>query len=137
MPRCAAASLPAASLIAIAGMLAALAPLPGAAQVHRNFPQKALRGSIEFGPPPDMHLNGQAAQLAPGGRIHGLDNMLKMSGALVGYKFDVDYTIESTGLIYEIWLLTPDEVAVSPWPRNPTQQATWVFDPIAQGWTIP
>jgi hypothetical protein len=137
MPRCAAASRSTATLIALAATLAALAPLPAAAQVQRNFPQKALRGVIEFGPPPDIHLNGQPARLAPGMRVHGMDNMLKMSGALIGSKFVVDYTVEGTGLIYEIWLLTPTEAAVQPWPQTPVQQATWGFDPIAQRWQIP
>jgi hypothetical protein len=132
MTRCVAASLSAAALFA----LAAAAP-PAAAQVHRNFPQKALRGAIAFETPPAIQLNGNEARMSPGVRIHGMDNMLKMSGSLAGTKYVVDYTVEALGLVSEIWLLTPDEAAVRPWPTTPAQAANWHFDPIAQAWTIP
>ena len=129
MPRCAS------SLFAAA--LACAALLPAAAEA-RNFPKTALRGSIAFGAnPPAISLNGSDALLAPGARIHGLDNMLKMTGALAGQKYVVDYTVESTGLVFEVWLLTPDEIAVHPWPTTPAQDAAWAFDPVAQAWTLP
>ena len=134
MPRCAVASLTAAALIACC----ALASMPAAAQVHRHFPKTALRGTIGFGGnPPAIQLNGGNALLAPGARIHGMDNMLKMTGALEGQKYFVDYTLESNGMVYEVWLLTADEVKVSPWPTTPVQAATWVFDPVANAWAIP
>ena len=133
MPRCVAASL-AAVLIASA----ALASMPAAAQVQRHFPKTALRGSVAFGSnPPAVQLNGNDALLAPGARIHGMDNMLAMSGALAGQRYVVDYTLETNGLVYEVWLLTPDEAKVSPWPTTPAQAATWVFDPVANVWAIP
>jgi len=129
MPRCAARLLAAA--------LACAALLPAAAQA-RTFPKTALRGAITFGAnPPAIALNGSPALLAPGARIHGLDNMLKMTGALAGQKYVVDYTVESTGLVYEVWLLTPDEIAVGPWPTTPAQAAAWAFDPVAQVWIKP
>ncbi len=134
MPRCAAASFAAAVLIASA----TLASTSADAQVHRNFPKTALRGAIAFGSaPPAIQLNGNDALLAPGVRIHGMDNMLKMTAALEGQKYVVDYSMEATGMVHEVWLLTPDEVKVSPWPTTPVQAATWVFDPIANTWTIP
>ncbi len=132
MNRCVAATLSAAALLALAA-----AATPASAQVHRNFPQKALRGAVLFETPPHIQLNGTEVLMSPGVRIHGMDNMLKMSGALEGTKYVVDYTVESLGLVSEIWLLTPDEVKVRPWPASPAQAASWVFDPIAQTWTIP
>jgi hypothetical protein len=139
MNRCVATSRARAMLSGLALAAAAattlLASTPAAAQVHRNFPQNALRGVVTFGTPPDAQLNGKPARLAPGARIHGLDNMLLMSGNLIGSKFTVDYTLESNGLLYEIWLLRADEAAVQPWPETPQQAASWKFDPIAQAWT--
>jgi len=133
MTRCAVPSV-AALLVA----LAATAP-PADAQVNRVFPPTALRGSIAFGDsPPLITLNGQPAQLSPGSRIHGMDNMLKMTGALVGQKYMVDYTTEpASGLVQEVWLLTTAEAGVLPWPQTLKQAATWRFDPVAQTWTIP
>src|ERR1700740_2342480 len=98
MPRCVAAVLTAASIAC-----AALASLPAAAQTQRHFPKTALRGSLIFGDNPHaVVLNNNLAQLAPGARVHGMDNMLKMTGALAGQKYIVDYTLESTGLVYEV-----------------------------------
>ena len=129
MPRCATALL--------AATLACAALLPAAAEA-RNFPKTALRGTIAFGTnPPAISLNGSGALLAPGARIHGMDNMLKMTGALAGQRYVVDYTVESTGLVFEVWLLTTDEVAVNPWPTTPAQAAAWRFDPVAQVWIKP
>lgn len=130
MNRCVAASLAAAVLACTA-----LVATPADA---RNFPKTALRGIVTFGSnPPNILLNGNDALLAPGARIHGMDNMLKMTGALEGQKYVIDYTVESTGLVYEVWLLTPAEAAVTPWPTTPVQAASWAFDPVAQSWTIP
>ena len=134
MNRCAQLSL----ALAFVGTLAALAPAPAAAQtVQRNFPKTALRGTIAFNTPPVIALNGVVAHMATGYRIHGMNNMIVMSAQLVGLNAIVDYTIDVQGQVYEVWILTPTEIAKQPWPANPTQAATWTFDPIAQTWTTP
>ena len=135
MNRCAQLSL----ALALAGTFAAFAPAPAAAQgtLQRNFPPTALRGSIAFGTPPAITLNGNAAVLAPAARIHGFNNLLVMSGALVNTNATVDYTTDLQGNVYEIWLLTATESAKQPWPTTPAQAAAWTFDPVAQAWTKP
>jgi len=120
---------------ALAVLAAGLVPLHAAAQVHRNFPQNALRGTVAFGQPPEAVLNGDATRLAPGARIHGPDNMIVMSGTLMGQKYTVNYTTEPGGMLFEIWILRAEEAAVRPWPQTPQQATTWSFDPIAQIWT--
>ncbi len=110
---------------------------PAAAQVQRNFPQNALRGNVEFTDPPDITLNRKTARLAPGVRIRGLDNMLQMSGALAGQRATVNYTVEDGGLINNIWILRPEELAMKPWPTTMDQAQAWTFDPVAQTWTKP
>ena len=139
MNRCVATSRPRAMLPAFAFALAAattsLAPLPAAAQAHRNFPQTALRGVVAFVSPSDATLNNKPIRLAPGARIHGPDNMLVMSGTLLGQRFPVNYTLESNGMLYEVWLLSKDEAAVEPWPQTPQQAGAWSFDYAAQRWT--
>jgi hypothetical protein len=138
MTRCAHPARPRAAAAAVAAtvlLLAASAVTPAIAQVHRNFPQNALRGTVAFGQPPEARLNGQATRLAPGGRVHGLDNMLVMSGTLIGQSFTVDYTTESNGMLFEVWVLRPAEIDVQPWPRTSQQAAAWHFDPVAQAWS--
>ena len=142
MNRCVATSrsramLPALALALAAALTTSLAPVSAVAQVHRLFPQGALRGTIAFTSPTDATLNGKPIRFAPGGRIHGLDNMLVMSGALIGQRLTANYTLESGGMLYEIWLLTAQESAVEPWPQTPQQAAAWSFDYMAQTWTKP
>ena len=111
--------------------------MPASAQVQRNFPQNALRGTIAFGLPPQILVNGNAAQLAPGSRIRGLDNLLVMSAAVVNLKATVNYTVDAAGAVKDVWLLRPEEIAMSPWPTTLLQAQTWQFDPAAQTWTKP
>ncbi|MBE7420595.1 MAG: hypothetical protein HS128_23105 [Ideonella sp.] len=104
--------------------------------VKRNFPANALRGGIAFGQPPEVVLNGQPTRLSPGARIHGLNNMLVMSGALVGGSAVVNYVVDSLGLVQEVWILTDAERARQPWPTTAQEAKTWSFDPITQVWTV-
>ena len=129
MPRC---------VLLAAALTAALAlALPAAAQVQRNFPATALRGTLEVTQPPEVLLNGAPARLAPGARIRGTDNLLQMSGRLLGQRYVVDYTLDIGGLVMDVWLLTPQEAARQPWPTTPAQAAAWRFDPLAQTWSRP
>jgi hypothetical protein len=124
MYRCASAALAAFVLVA-----------PACAQsVQRNFPADALRGTLVVTAPPEVTLNGQAARLAPGARIRGQNNMLEMSGSLVGISLVVNYTADTSGLVKDVWILTPDETR-RPWPTSLEEAQAWVFDPIAQVWS--
>jgi hypothetical protein len=138
MNRCVATSRLRATLPALAFALAAatttLLPASAIAQAHRNFPQTALRGVIAFTSPSDATLNTKPIRLAPGARIHGVDNMLVMSGTLAGQRFAANYTLEPNGMLYEIWLLSKEEAKVEPWPQTPQQAAAWSFDYAAQKW---
>lgn len=118
-------------------MLAAVLALPSAAQVQRNFTNKALRGELVFGTPPQVNLNGKPARLAPGARIRDQNNRLLMPATLVGGKAVVNYTTELEGMLLDVWLLTPAEIARQPWPRTEKQAQTWAFDDNAQTWTKP
>jgi hypothetical protein len=111
--------------------------LPVLAQAPRNFPANALRGEVAFALPPELLLNGQPARLAPGARIRGADNMLVMSGALAGQRAVVNFTLDTQGLILDLWLLRADERSKQPWPASPQQAAAWQFDPVAQTWSKP
>ena len=118
-------------------VLAAVCATAAFSQVQRNFPQNALRGEIVVVEPPEILLNGRAARLAPGARIRGIDNMLAMSGALVGARLPVNYTVEINGLVKDVWVLRTDEAANKPWPATPQETQSWRFDPAAQSWSKP
>lgn len=77
----------------------------------RNFPTNALRGKLVVQQPPEVLLDGKTDRLSPGSRIRGTNNMLVMSGALVGQSLVVNYVRENTGLIHEVWILTSAEAA--------------------------
>lgn len=122
-------------------LLAAIAAFalvaPAAAQLQRNFPATALRGSIVLGQDADLRLNGRSAQFAPGVRIRDQSNMLQVTGALVGQKLRVNYTIDISGLVKDVWILRPEEEAMWPWPTTLEQAQAWSFDQNAQTWTKP
>jgi hypothetical protein len=105
--------------------------------VQRNFPATALRGEITFGQPPEVLVNGLPARLAPGIRIRGLNNLLVMSGTLIGQKAVVNYTVDPLGLVLDVWILTDTERAKQPWPTTAKEAQSWAFDPIAQVWKKP
>ncbi|MGQ0598470.1 hypothetical protein [Aquabacterium sp.] len=100
------------------------------------IPMQSLRGEILFGQPPEVALNGKAARLAPGARIRDLDNRLVLSGNLVGQKYKVNYTVDTLGLLMNVWILKADEAAKL-WPTTPTEAATWIWDPVSQTWSKP
>ncbi len=135
MNRCAQLSL--AFALALAGTLAALAPAPATAQaLQRRFPQNSLRGTVVFGVPPVITMNGTVTRMAVGYRIHAVNNLLVMSGELVGGTATVDYTTDVEGHVIEIWILSTTEVAKL-WPTAREQAAAWSFDQITQTWTKP
>lgn len=110
---------------------------PALAQMQRNFPQNALRGELAVTIAPEIVLNGKPARLSPGSRIRAQDNMMVMSGALGGSRMVVNYTVDPSGLVHDVWILRPDEAAKKPWPTTREQASTWTFDPAAQAWTRP
>jgi hypothetical protein len=103
--------------------------------VNRNFAPNVLRGEVLFGHPPEVQLNGNNVRTAPGIRIRNEHNLLVMSQTLIGKKYLVNYALEeSTGLIRDIWILNPKEIANEPWPRTSEESKTWQFDSAAQRW---
>jgi hypothetical protein len=125
------------AMLAATALSVGLGAAPAAAQVPRPFPASALRGELVVLQPPEVALNGRAARLAPGARIRGDNNLLQLSGALVNQRHTVNYTVDPSGLLLDVWILTPAERARQPWPTTPEQAAAWTFDPSAQFWSRP
>lgn len=105
-------------------------------QLARKFPKTALRGELVLTRPPAVTLNGKDARLAPGARIRGENNMLIMWGAAVGRKLPVIYTLDTYGLLMDVWVLRPDEKAAR-WPKTTEEAAKWVYNPLSQTWSKP
>ncbi len=120
-----------------ATLLAIVLSAPSVAQVQRQFPSTALRGQVVFGQPPHVALNGEAKQLAPGARIRAQNNMIVLSGSLIGSTEVVHYTIDPQGQLKDVWILRPEELANLPWPSTPSEAQAWSFDAVAQRWIKP
>ncbi len=78
-------------------------------QTVRPFPPTAQRGVFIVTQPPDIILNDKADRLSPGARIRGANNMLVMSGELVGQRLLVNFVREPNGMVHEVWILTETE----------------------------
>jgi hypothetical protein len=63
---------------------------------------------------PEVLINGKPARLAPGARIRGSNNLLATPISLFGQKLPVRYTLDTYGLVLDVWVLTPEEQAVRP-----------------------
>jgi hypothetical protein len=82
----------------------------------RPFPPKAQRGVMQIIQPPEMVLNGKADRLSPGAHIRDANNMMVMSGALMGQSVIVNFVREPNGMVHEVWILTAEEAALQPGP---------------------
>jgi hypothetical protein len=78
-------------------------------ELTRQFPPAAKRATLEVTQPPYALLNGQSAQLSPGARIKGPNNLLVLSGSLVGQPVLVNYLRDTQGMIHEVWILNEQE----------------------------
>ena len=83
----------------------------------RPFPANVQRGTMVVVAPPVIQLNGKADRLSPGSRIRGVNNMLILSGALIGQNLLVNFVRNPTGEVHEVWVLTEAEAAL----KLPTQ----------------
>jgi hypothetical protein len=89
--------------------LLVLANISYAQIAPRNFPANALRGTLQVTAPPEVAMDGKAARLAPGARIYDRQNLLALSGSLVGQELLVNYTRDTVGNVQLVWILTAEE----------------------------
>ena len=88
---------------------ALLAGIASAQGMQREAPKDVVLGQLVVTAPPEVTLDGKPDRLSPGARIRDLNNMLVLSGGIVGKNLPVVYRRDGTGLVHEVWLLTPDE----------------------------
>jgi hypothetical protein len=126
------------TMIRCALFAAALVCTAAQAQTHRPFPADALRGEMQVQVAPELLMNGKPARLAPGSRIRNETNFLVTPGEMtVRGKLVVHYTQESDGLVKDVWVLNPAELANKRWPKSRAEAAAWRFDAATQTWIKP
>ena len=96
-------------LLATAIGIAALSTSAWAQFSTRPFPPNTVRGAMVITNPPELVMNGKAERLSPGARIRGANNMLVMSGSIVGQNLLVNFVREPNGMVHEVWILTEAE----------------------------
>ncbi|MES2936932.1 MAG: hypothetical protein V4864_04575 [Pseudomonadota bacterium] len=79
--------------------------------VERSVPADVKPGILAV---QDMNgtitIDGKADRFTPGVRVHDVNNMLLLSGSLIGRNVYTVYRRESTtGQVHEVWLLTAQE----------------------------
>ncbi len=77
--------------------------------MRRDVPADVKLGRLVVTQPPDATLDGKPDRLSPGARIRNTNNLLLLSGSVVGQELSVVYRRDAAGLIHEAWVLTPAE----------------------------
>ena len=93
-------------------LLVGTALLAGAAfaqGIRREAPKDVVLGQLVVTTPPLVTMDGKPDRLSPGSRIRDLNNMLVLSGGLVGKRLPVVYRRDTSGLVHEVWILTDAE----------------------------
>lgn len=90
-------------------LVAALAAPALQAQVIRTAPADVKPARLVVTAPPQVTLDGQPDRLSPGARIRGTNNVVVLSGSVVGQALPVVYRRDAAGLVHEVWVLTEDE----------------------------
>lgn len=96
----------------ISALAALLISLPLSAQAQsgtRDFPAKALRGTLVVVQPPNVTMDGRETRLSPGARIHNTNNALVRSSSLLNQELVVNYTVDLRDQIHNVWILTEAE----------------------------
>jgi len=77
--------------------------------VRREAPKDVVLGLMTVVLPPVIQMNGVDDRLSPGSRIHDTRNMLVLSASLAGQTVPVVYKRDPSGLVHEVWILSPNE----------------------------
>jgi hypothetical protein len=108
-------------MLFLSALLAPWLCLPALASAQatvRPFPPNTERGTLVVTYPPVIQMNGKPDRLSPGSRIRGLNNMLVLSGSIVGQSVLVNFVRNATGEVHDVWVLTEAEASL----KLPTQQ---------------
>lgn len=111
MNRCMKSRVGTAFAAVLAGLLLTFAIGAAAQGIRREAPKDVVLGKMVVTAPPEITLDGKPDRLSPGSRIRDLNNMIVLSGGLVGKTLPVVYKRDAAGLVHEAWILTDEEYA--------------------------
>ena len=80
-----------------------------AAEGGRQFPAKALRGTMQMLQAPELLIDGKRERLSPGARVLGPTNTLVTPASIIGQEITVNFVRDGYGLVHQVWLLTREE----------------------------
>jgi hypothetical protein len=103
------AGLPLALCLALTGLSLSFPTAALSQGIKREAPKDVVLGQMVVTQPPVITMDGKPDRLSPGSRIRDLNNMLVLSGGIVGKVLPVVYRRDAAGLVHEAWILTPDE----------------------------
>ena len=92
--------------------------LPAAAQL-RTIPDGAKLGQLRHVHDMAIELDGKPQRLSAGAQIRDPDNRLVLPASLTE-KTLVGYTLDSSGQVHRVWILSPRERAMLPKPSPTT-----------------
>ena len=84
--------------------------LPAAWAQLRQIPDNAKRGSIVHIQGGIVEINGQQMRLSVGSQIRSRDNLIIVPTSLPPGAA-VKYTLDASGQIHRVWILTAQEIA--------------------------
>jgi anti-sigma factor ChrR (cupin superfamily) len=90
----------------------ALATLPQAHAQSRTFPSNTKLGALEITVFPRATLDEKPIVMAPGVRILNESNLIQLPSTVRGVRA-ARYRTDMLGQVIEVWLLTPQELAVA------------------------
>jgi hypothetical protein len=98
-----------AACAALAGLFITFPNAALAQGIERSAPKDVVLGRMLVTAPPQIKMDGKSERLSPGSRIRDLNNMLVLSGGIVGKDLPVVYRRDAAGLVHEVWMLTDEE----------------------------
>jgi hypothetical protein len=91
-------------------LLLCVLALPAAFAQVRQIPDSAKRGSIVHIQETIVEIDGQRMLLSAGAQIRSRDNLLIVPMSLPPGA-PVKYTLDASGRLHRVWVLTPEETA--------------------------
>ena len=76
----------------------------------RSLPADAERGEIRHVQGMTITIDGTERQLAPGAQIRSASNLIIVPSAIPPDSL-AKYTVDASGMVRRIWILTPQEAA--------------------------
>jgi hypothetical protein len=94
----------------LALLICAFVTPPSATAQLRQIPDSAKRGSIVHIQDTVVEIDGQRLRLSAGAQTRSRDNLIIVPMSLPPGAL-VKYTLDGTGQIHRVWVLTPEEAA--------------------------